>query len=106
MDASLIEVLKYHSKAIGITGASLTLAGGISLAIDALFKKREQIELAAAKLIKKDFPTVAQDAAGRQLDPHRIEQASIDKMVRFAKIGACLLVIGFAFLLLSRILAE
>jgi hypothetical protein len=106
MDASLIEVLKCHSKAIGITGDSLTLAGGISVAIDALFKKREQIGLASAKRIREDFGTAAQDAAGRQLNPHRIEQASIDKMVLYAKIGACLLVIGFFFLLLSRVLAE
>lgn len=106
MDASLIAFLKCHTKAMGIGGDSLTLLGSISLAIDALFKKQEQIQLAAQKLIKSDFGTAAQDEGGGHLDPTKLEEEAIDKSVRFAKIGACLLVAGFVLLLLTRILAE
>jgi hypothetical protein len=106
LDASLIAFLKCHAKAMGIGGDSLTLLGSISLAIDALFKKQEQIQLAAQKLIKKDFGAAAQGEDGGHLDPKNLEEEAIDKSVRFAKLGACLLLAGFVLLLLTRIVAE
>jgi hypothetical protein len=102
----LIEVLKHHPRALGITGDSITFIGGIFLAIDALFKKEEQIHLAAEKLIAKDFGESAQNKEGGHLDPTRTEEKTLARSVIYAKIGTGLLTLGFGCLLLVRILGE
>jgi hypothetical protein len=106
MDCHFIAYLKAHPKVLGISGDSLTFAGSISLAIDALFKKADQAYLAAARMIRRDFGRAAQTGDGSALDPEKEEQKSMDKAVRYAKIGAGLLAFGFALLLWGRILSE
>jgi hypothetical protein len=90
---------------LGIAGDSLTFAGALLLAAEALWKKTERIAIATKKTVIAYFPD-AEDREGNPISANSVEQKWSNIWDFAAKAGAILLVIGFAFLLVCRIFAE
>jgi len=94
-----------HRKGFEILGDSLTFAGSLLLAAEALWKKTERIAIARKTTIVNFFPTL-QDAQGKPDTPEAVERRWFTLWTVFAKFGACILTAGFAVLLAIRILVE
>jgi hypothetical protein len=90
------------ARAAGFLGDGLTFVGSLFLAVDALFKRKEQMLAARRSAIARDFPDSAQTKDGQLLTPAWIEEDALQRSILWARIGAVLLVLGFACLLVSR----
>jgi hypothetical protein len=101
----LHDLLIEHPKALGIAGDSLTFLGGLLLAAEALWKKRERTAIATKETTAQYFPN-AEDREGNPISPSEVEQRYADTWDAMSKIGAIAMTAGFFFLLISRIFAE
>jgi hypothetical protein len=90
-------------KIAGFAGDGLTFVGSLCLAVDALFKRREQAVLSAQRLVADDFRESAETRDGEAMTPVLIDERALAKSVRYAWIGAVLLALGFACLFVSRL---
>ena len=95
----------YCPKCLGITGDSLTFVSSFLLALEAVFKPSAKISIERKKAIVKHFP-YADNRDGTKLDAADVERKWSKMWVWVNRIGAFGLVVGFAFLLASRVLAE
>jgi hypothetical protein len=94
-----------HPKFLGITGDSMTFAGSILLALEALFKEAQFVSInRKAKIVLRS--KYAEDASGKPLDPSATEAKWRKLWIVVNRFGAFVLVGGFACLLANRIFAE
>jgi len=96
-------LLTEHRKAIGVLGDSLTFAGSLLMAAEALWKKTERIAIGTKKTIVKYFPT-AEDEQGKPVSPTSVEERWLSLWNFASKAGVMMVAAGFAFLLAHRIL--
>jgi hypothetical protein len=94
-----------HRRCLGITGDSLTFLGGILLALEALWKKRERTSIATKKTTAKFFPG-AEDESGKSINPEQTEEKWVNRWHWIAQVGTVAVAAGFFVLLLLRIFAE
>ena len=99
----LTPLLTGDPKALGLVGDSITFAGSLLLAAEALWKKTERTAIATRKAVVEHFPG-AEDRDGNPLDVSAVQEAWLDQAKLYqVEAGALGLAIGFAFLLLSRL---
>jgi hypothetical protein len=91
------------ARAAGFLGDGLTFVGSLFLAVDALFKHKEQATLSKRKLVAEDFPGSAETRGGQPMTVRSLEATAMAKSVHFAWVGAILLSLGFACLFISRL---
>lgn len=91
------------ARVAGFLGDGLTFVGSLFLAGDALFKRKEQMLAARRGVIVRDFPGSAETKDGEPLTSVWIEEDALERLILWARIGAVLLVFGFACLLISRL---
>ncbi len=99
------ELFGIPAKVLGLTGDSLTFAGSLVLALEALFKQTERLSINRKRTIVKNFK-YAEDAAGRNLTDAAVERKWFKLWVFVSRAGAIVLAVGFAFLLATRILED
>ncbi|MGD0732387.1 MAG: hypothetical protein ABR956_14090 [Terracidiphilus sp.] len=98
-------LLTEHRKALGIVGDSLTFAGSLLLALEALLRKTERISVDRKKTIVKHFK-YAEDRQGEPVSPEAVERKWLKLWEVASKTGTIVLALGFAFLLAHRIFVE
>ena len=101
----LQEFVTGHHKGLGILGDSLTFFGGLLLALEALWKKRERTSIATKKTTAKFFPQ-AEDESGKSINPEYTEEQWVNRWHWIAQAGTVAMAAGFFVLLLLRIIAE
>jgi hypothetical protein len=99
------QLVAHHPKWPGIVGDSLTFAGAILLALEALFKPAEKVSIGRKATIINYFK-YAENAEGQKLDLADVEREWTTLWTACNRAGAFALVIGFAFLLATRLFAE
>jgi hypothetical protein len=99
---SIWEFLKIHHKGVGIWGDSLSFIGGLMLAAEALFQKKDRLAIAVKGTVARLFPG-AEDSEGNKVSTNATEEKQVDLWELVAKWGIVVLTVGFAFLLVSRI---
>ncbi len=92
-----------YARLAGFLGDGLSFAGSLCLAYDALFKRKEQAVAAQKLQIVIDFGDSAQNRDGATMTQDSIAEAELAKSVRWARVGAVLLAMGFLLLFLSRL---
>jgi hypothetical protein len=98
-------ILGLSSRTLGITGDSLTFAGSLVLALEALFKETERLSIDRKRTIVRNFK-YAEDREGRDLTDEAVERKWFKLWVFASRMGAMVLALGFAFLLATRILEK
>jgi hypothetical protein len=102
---SLPQLLLAHTKAVGIIGDSITFAGSLILALEAIFKKKERVSVKNKRNLLKHTPYL-KSRSGESVTNEQIEDNWIDFWSHLSMAGIITLTLGFLALLLGRIFAE